>query len=76
MHVLFVIILPINHIITYLFSVICIIDYFLLIDDHSRVKLIEIPGVHGSDYINACHMDVSWHCLSCFEFVQPLVTSN
>ena len=28
-------------------------------DDHSRVKLQEIPGVVGSDYINANFFDVS-----------------
>ena len=27
-------------------------------DDFSRVKLKEIPGEEGSDYINASHLDV------------------
>ena len=28
-------------------------------DDESRVKLKELPGEEGSDYINASHLDVS-----------------
>lgn len=31
----------------------------LHVDDHSRVKLLENPGVPGSDYINANFLDVS-----------------
>ena len=42
---------------------ICIMGYssnvFLTIDDHSRVRLQEIPNVPGSDYINASFTDVS-----------------
>ena len=30
----------------------------IAIDDHSRVKLKEIPNVPGSDYINANYLDV------------------
>lgn len=29
------------------------------LDDNSRVRLLEIPGVPGSDYINANYLDVS-----------------
>jgi len=31
------------------------------IDDLSRVKLREIPGEEGSDYINASYIDVNYH---------------
>ena len=31
----------------------------IIIDDHSRVTLQEIPNVSGSDFINACYIDVS-----------------
>jgi len=31
------------------------------IDDFSRVKLREIPGKEGSDYINASYIDVNYH---------------
>ena len=31
----------------------------LCLDDFSRVKLLEIPGEEGSDYINASFLDVS-----------------
>lgn len=31
----------------------------LLTDDNSRVKLTQLPGVEGSDYINASFIDVS-----------------
>ena len=34
----------------------CIIRY--IADDKSRVRLSEIPGVEGSDYINASFIDV------------------
>ena len=34
-------------------------NVFLTIDDHSRVRLQEIPNVPGSDYINASFTDVS-----------------
>ena len=36
-------------------------NVFIIIDDHSRVILQEIPNVIGSDYINACYIDVSIH---------------
>ena len=29
-------------------------------DDYNRVKLKEIPGVHGSDYINASFINVKF----------------
>ena len=32
-------------------------------DDHSRVKLKEIAGEEGSNYINACFLNVSAECL-------------
>lgn len=32
---------------------------FPITDDHSRVRLKEIPDMPGSDYINASHIDVS-----------------
>ena len=32
---------------------------FIYIDDFSRVKLSELPGEEGSDYINASFVDVS-----------------
>ena len=35
-------------------------QYVILTDDHSRVRLLEIPGKVGSDYINANFMDVSF----------------
>ena len=38
---------------------------FLTIDDHSRVCLTNIPGKHGSDYINASFIDVSLLVYSC-----------
>ena len=36
-----------------------IVSLFLNIDDHSRVRLEEIPNTPGSDYINANFIDVS-----------------
>ncbi len=35
-------------------------SFALSIDDHSRVRLQELPGQPGSDYINGNHMDVSF----------------
>ena len=36
-----------------------IIRYYNVLDDHSRVVLKTLKGVPSSDYINACHVDVS-----------------
>ena len=41
-------------------SVCVIVPLSLCSDDESRVKLGEIPGEEGSDYINACWMDVGF----------------
>ena len=38
---------------------ISIVFLSLIIDDHSRVRLEEIPNTPGSDYINANFIDVS-----------------
>ena len=35
--------------------------YYYNTDDHSRVRLNEIPGRPGSDYINANYIDVRSH---------------
>ena len=32
--------------------------YIYNTDDHNRVKLTKMPGVIGSDYINASYIDV------------------
>ena len=36
-----------------------VLDLAVTTDDHSRVRLQEIPNVPGSDYINANYIDVS-----------------
>ena len=41
------------------------------IDDFSRVKLREIPGEEGSDYINASFLDVSYK-----QFMRCTITSK
>ena len=37
-----------------------------IIDDHSRVRLHEIPNVPGSDYINGNYIDVRPAVVYCF----------
>lgn len=53
---------------------------FAMLDDSSRVVLPAIADVEGSDYINACTIDVSRHCLQpfvvvvCFHlYTQPIL---
>ena len=48
-----------------------------LVDDTSRVTLNEIRGEEGSDYINACTMDVSIHrAHSAVKVALPLPSSS
>ena len=42
------------------------ISFLLSTDDLSWVILPAIPGVEGSEYINACTIDVSWDYKICF----------
>ena len=43
--------------------------FFVVSDDHSRVKLQETNGKPGSDYINANYIDVCALCIinSCYD---------
>ena len=54
------------------FTILLII--LLLIDDHSRVRMLENPGVPGSDYINANFLDVSKYKCACMPLHITLYT--
>ena len=45
-------------------------------DDHSRVKLSEIPGRPGSDYINANYIDVRSHIKVVVLFIYSTMNHN
>ncbi len=42
-----------------MFAVCFVCSHLLTPDDQTRVRLQEIEGEPGSDYINACYVDVS-----------------
>ena len=46
------------HVMNHTMKLLYILHIYYNTDDHNRVKLTKMPGVIGSDYINASYIDV------------------